>query len=361
VAEGSPGLAAPWLGRWLSSEPAAAWADVRRIRDQYAPRGDAMIDQLLMAFGSHLPTGKAAPALLAQIAVDLVRHIRPEEDDERGGEVTGRHNAQELRDSFPPLLAHDTTPAGRTALLTLAQTPPFDQHRGWMERLIRSQANEAAMPKAWAETEVTSFFGSYLRQPADAGELCELIERHLMAIARDLATSEFDRRGLFVSAREADVRAFIGEHLLARSQGWYSVTQETVTADENRYDLRIEGRPGRDEVVIVELKVAGTSWTGDELVGHVASQLANQYLISRKVRFGIYAVVDLQRKTNWPMASGASRTLDQLLGDMRAVANEVMKGNNVIEDLRVIAFNVGVPPMAKTASKKRARAAGMQP
>lgn len=361
MAEGRPRLAAAWLSRWLSSDPATAWRDVRRIRDQYTPQGDVLIDELLLAFGSHLPIGKAAPDVLAQIALDLVRHIRPDEDDERGGEVTGRHNAQELRDSLPPLLARDTTPAGRAALHTLAQTPPFVEHRHWMERLLRSQANEAAMPAAWTASEVISFFAAFMKPPADAGELCNLVERHLMAIAGDLATSEFDRRGLFVSAREADVRAFLGEELEARSRGWYSVTQETVTADEKRYDLRIEGRPGRNEVVIVELKVAGKSWTGDELVGHVETQLAGQYLISRKVRFGIYAVVDLQRKASWSMASGEHRTLDQLLGDMRAVAREVIDGNALIEDLRVIAFNVGVPAKMKTAGRKRSRSDGTQP
>lgn len=361
MAEGHPRLAAAWLSRWLSSDAAAAWREVRLIRDLYTPRGDVLIDQLLLAFGSHLPIGKANPDVLAQIALDLVRHIRPAEDVERGGEVTGRHNAQELRDSLPPLLAHDTTPAGRAALLALAQTPPFVEHRHWMERLLRSQANEAAMPKAWTAPEVISFFAAYLKPPGNAGELCDLIERHLIAIAKDLATSEFDRRGLFVSAREADVRAFIGEELLARSQGWYSVTQETVTADEKRYDLRIEGRPGRDEVVIVELKVAGKSWTGDELVDHVECQLADQYLISRKVRFGIYAVVDLQRKANWSMASGEPRTLDQLLDDMRAVARKVLSGTTLIEDLRVVAFNVGVPPKTKRVPERRSGSGKTQP
>lgn len=340
MAEGRPDYAAPWFSTWLGSAPRAAWAALRSVRDQYSPTGDEQIEKLLMAFGSHLPIGEAAPDLVAEIALDLARHIRSADDLERGGEVLGRHNAQEMRDSLPALLARDTTVAGRQALLGLADAPAFNEHRVWFDRLLRSQANQAAMPVGWCAPEVTSFFAAYLKRPTNASELCDLVERQLVAIVRDLETSEFDRRGLFATATEADLRAFLGEALLARSRGWYSVTQETVTAGEKRYDLRIEGRVERDEVVIVELKIAGRSWTGDELVDHVQSQLADQYLISRKARFGIYAVVDLYRKARWPMRDGGLRSLDELLADMHRVAADIVSSSEIIDDIRILGLTI---------------------
>jgi hypothetical protein len=184
----------------------------------------------------------------------------------------------------------------------------------------------------------------FLKPPATAQDLRRLVVRQIEAVFSDLAVSEFDRRALFRDVGETDVRAFLGDALRLRSHGWYTVTQETVTAGEKRMDLRIEARAAHDEIVIVEIKLAGWSWKGDELVDHLETQLVDQYLISRRVRHGLYLVINLGVRSSWAMADGTDLDFDQLIARLSTDAKALLASRAHIDGLEVMGQRIAVPP-----------------
>jgi hypothetical protein len=347
--------AAAWLSVWMQLAPDTAWSEVRRFRDLLWHGDDHLMEGLFRELGQYAVLGNMPPQVMADLAIDLQRHVRVADDDERSGDVTGRHHAQDMRSAVPTVLSQHTSAEAREALLRLLNEPEFANYRDWLHRLLLKQAAAAAAPKAWTELHVTQFFGAWMKRPTTVEELGALIERQLVSIASALRTSEFDIRALFAHASEADLRAFLGEALLARSQGWYGVTQEAVTAGENRTDLRIEGRSHTGEIVIVELKVAGESWTGDALVDHLETQLVQQYLISRRVRHGLYVVVDLQRRASWPMAVGGALTFKGLIERLEAEAARLVDIYPSVDDIRVVPLRITLPTSARAAARGRGR------
>lgn len=328
--------AAPWIGQWLALDPSMAWAAVREFRDGIVRRGDDILVQKLFSAMSGCFDLEVVPAeVLAQMSADFQRHLRVEEDDERSGYVTPRQRAQDLRSAAPTILSQRTSEEDRRHLEGLKSVPAFARYGDWLSRLLRDQARAAAVKPAWRESQVADFLASWLKRPESADELQALVQRHLTAIISDLHTSDFDRRGLFKGAVERDVRAFLGHALQAHSRDWYSVTQETVTAGEKRTDLRIEAKTAASDVVVVELKVAGKSWTVSKLIEHMESQLVAQYLISKQVRRGVYGIVDLHAQKNWTH-QGAKLTFSEVCERLQAEADRLNRLYPDIDSLVVL-------------------------
>lgn len=343
--------AASWLQIWLHLDPDAAWACVREFLNGPWQGDDALMVALAgdlygLQLSSEALEGRVpiSPRLRALIASDLKRHVRVDLDLDRDGEVNRRHRAQEMRDGVLKGFSDDPSPDARQALLTLRLDPIFADWDHWVARLLMEQAAAAAAPKRWPPETAVQFATVWTTRPRSAAELTDFVARQIGSILKELATSEFDLRGLFRTARERDVRAFFGAALEARSQGWYGVTQEPVTAGEKRRDLRIEARSAHGEIVTVELKIAGQSWTGDALVEHIESQLVQQYLLSRHVRCGLYVVIAFDRK-NWPMTDGDNLDFDGLATRLHAEAEQISARYQGLEVLKVIAERIDLPPV----------------
>lgn len=355
LADGDMRLAAAWSGVWAKVDARAAWTCIRRFRDlMWGAAGDGLMQQLLGELSQHISVASIEPDVLAQMAIDLMNHIRVTDDDERGGEVTGRHNAQEFRMGVVAALSRNTSSAGRAALHGLLAEPAFAAFGDWVHRQLREQAALAAVPKAWSAGEFAEFSSAWQKRPASVGELHELVIRQITAIIHDLTTSEFDMRGFFTAPGETDVRAFLGQALKDRSRDWFGVTQETVTAGENRTDLRVEGRSDRDEIVVIELKLAG-KWKGDVLMQKLEEQLLGQYLISRKVRHGIYLLIDLGKATPWTL-EGRSISFDELAQALSERAKILQEANDHVDRIDVLALQV-LQPVRKSTKAKAAEKA----
>lgn len=343
VSEGRAEPAAAWLAVWLDLDPQAAWGALQAHDLAYGLRSDGLIREILGYMGEGAPLKDAPPDLLAAVAVRYLELFPPELDDDESGDTTRRHTAERMRGRIPGLIAEQPSPEAHQALLDLGQHPAFAAYPSWIARMLREQALVAATPRPWPASSTAGFMATFLKRPANAEEFRGLIERQIEAIAIDLATSEFDRRGLLRDVIERDVRAFFAEALQNRSQGWFSVTQETVTSGEKRTDLRIEGRSKAGEIVIVELKLAGGSWRGDQLVDHLETQLVDQYLISRRVRHGIYLVVDLGIQKSWEMSDGTTETFDGLVTRMNARIPALLT-RPTVDSITVLPLRIEVPP-----------------
>ena len=130
------------------------------------------------------------------------------------------------------------------------------------------------------------------------------------------------------------------------------MTQETVTSLEKRTDLRIEGRSERDEIVIVELKLAG-NWTGDVLMRQLEQQLLDQYLISRRVRHGIYLLIELDHPSPWTL-EGRAVSFETLVDRLTDRAAALQLSQHQVDRIEVLGLRISQPPRpARTPKKKR--------
>ena len=360
IAEGRVDVAAQWFLVWLEEDPAYAWTALRKYHCSFGAGSAAAVHDLLCLLGDAVLAVSIPASVLADMARDYMRWIRVEDDVERADKL--RSDAQRVRGNLPGRIAELTTPDARRILLELAADPVFADYTGWMTRVLERQAAAAASPSKWSPQDLSSFMGPFLRRPATAADLHALAVRHLEAIIADLAGSEFDRRGLFREVGELDVRAFLAHELEACSQGWFTVTQEPVTAGEKRTDLRLEGRSDADDilVVIIELKLARPqTWRDDVIVTKIETQLVDQYLISRKVRHGIYLVLEIGEPTRWTI-DGVALDFDGLAGKMREKALAVLAGRPAVEGLAVVTGRIAVPPKA-TRRRKAAGVGGPEP
>lgn len=354
IAEGRVKVAVQWFLVWLEEDPASAWTALRQHHRSFGARSAVAVHDLLCLLGDAVLAVSIPAPVLADMARDYMRWITLEEDDDNRGDKP-RSDAERARSNLPGRIAELTTPDARHILVELATDPIFADHTGWMTRVLERQAAAAAVPSKWSPQDVASFMGPFLRRPATGADLQALAVRHLEAIIADLAESEFDRRGLFREVGELDVRAFLAQALEARSQRWFTVTQEPVTASEKRTDLRLEGRSDADDilVVIVELKLARpVIWRNDVLVTKIETQLVDQYLISHKVRHGIYLVLEIGDSTHWTI-DGETLDFDGLAEKMREKAAAVLATRPQVEGLAVVTGRIALPPK-KARAKKRA-------
>lgn len=357
IAEGRVEVAAQWFLVWLEEDPGSAWAALREHHRSFGIGSAAAVHDILCLLGDAVLAVSIPAPVLADMARDYMRWITHEEDDVDRGDKP-RSDAERARSNLPGRIAELTTPDARRILMELATDPIFADHTGWMTRVLERQAAAAAAPPKWSSQDVAGFMGPFLRRPATAADLQALAVRHLEAIIADLAESEFDRRGLFREVGELDVRAFLAQALEARSQRWFTVTQEPVTAGEKRTDLRLEGRSDADDilVVIVELKLARPAiWRDDVLVTKIETQLVDQYLISRKVRHGIYLVLEIGDPTRWTI-DGETLDFDGLAKKMREKAAGVLAARPQVEGLAVLTGRIALPP--KTVRGKKGAGVG---
>lgn len=359
-AAGDLGQGVAWLSPWLRADAAAAWRELRRWRDTIWA-GDLEMAEIFGRLGQKLESRRGdngagvSPIIWAQIAVDGHRHLHARDDIELSGLMQPRHYAQELRDTALRMLSSDTDPAARRALEDLLVEPVFAAAQAHIAWHLKQQAELAAAPQAWREAGVVEFCDVWTRRPRTARDLHAHVEALLRSIQKDLDSSEFDRRSLFRAAQERDVRAFVGEGLRQRGKGWFSVTQETVTRGEKRMDLRIE--TGDGHIVIVEIKVCGSSWPKLTLFKHLEDQLADLYLISRRVRNGIYLIVDLKAKASFDTPTGPA-DFEGLIAALDEHATAALAKRPQIERLSVMPFRIDIPDKKPPKPRRAAQPGG---
>lgn len=371
MAEGAVARALAWLRVQALSDATAmdqlvAWTRGPLADDDGTARAVDTLSMLLdRDEGAPRRIAPMNGATVSALARFVFGAVDPAGDDEneRMRQRGPRQRGEEVRRHISAMLDQDRTPGGRAALEAFVDERIRPRYPDWARHWLVKHAHDSARPRPWTFDEIQRHEAELGRPPAEGDALMDVVGATIRGIERDLAGSEFDRRGLLhVRMTEAEFRAWLGHELDRRHRAWYSVTQESVTAGENRTDLRIELRLGGD-VVVVEIKLAH-NWSRRLLHDKLRSQLVDKYLIDGRTRRGIYLIVDLGLQPHGTMADGSQPSLAEIV----ALLEQQIRTDPALSDVRVAVqtFEVARPVRRKRVAKvaaggKPARPGGTSP
>lgn len=335
--EGVPKRAFNWLPFWAEKDEAG----LRALLHYMTVDASLIPDGLGIYVRLYGEQSRAAPAPLEiryRFADFAYSHIRPQDDPpakEGPHSVSSRDNLQHLRSSVGDLLGADFDAAERDALEQLLQNYVVPVSREWADRWRHRYGQLAVKPRAWSHAMILDVGQNLATAPTSGHELHLRTGEMIADLEMELASSEFDRRGLFFTdILESDFRAWLGHALDSRRRPWFSIVQEAEVASAARTDLRIELRGTGDAVVIVEIKLLH-GWTYEELFDKFRSQLVDQYLLSPRVRHGIYLIVDLGKRPKGVMPDGSNPTSAEIAAVLNAGAAEMAGSGGPIAKAQV--------------------------
>jgi hypothetical protein len=314
---GEKGAALAWLEVWARSDAAALAA----LADWLEAVPDVRTEGLFLVSRLHgreerrpLPDIELSVRLrLAELAF---AHIALGDDEPRVEgvrQVTGRHDLEQVRQGILSLLEEHYSDEARLALQAFVAKHIAPYSSRWADKIMAGHAHKGAKPQPWRIEDIAQFAADQTETPMGGASLMRKVTALIADLENELATGEFDRRGLFDSRiRESYFRAWLAHALDQRRRSWFSVTQETQTAREGRTDIRLEQRSGGNAVVVIEIKLAH-AWTYAELLDKIESQLIERYLMSDRVAHGIYLIVDLGKKPKGAMPDGSKPSVHELV------------------------------------------------
>lgn len=288
--------------------------------------------------------------LVERLATKAYQAVNPRDDEpHREGvhSVTERDRAEESRRWVDNLLSANLSLEGRALLERFVGKHVTPISADWARHWLLSHERDAAKPTPWTIADIRRWNVDRLLPPATAEAMFDQIVDMIGEIELELARSEFDRRPLFhKNLWENDFRSWLGFEIDRRHRGWYSITQETVTANEKRSDLRLERRHG-DEVIVIEIKLAHR-WTREELIDKFTSQLFGRYLLSERVKRGIYLLVDIGLPLKpTALADGSTPSLDEIITRLNGKPHPATAIPN--SRAKAMSFRIAVPD--RTGSK----------
>lgn len=310
-----------WLPFWASGDTAGCL----RLLSWMTADSTLIVEGLeayLRAYGTSAGVAPAPLPIRARFAEFAYVHIHPKNDVPIKGGVhtrSPRDTLQELRGNVAGLLSIDFDDAERAALEHLIATYVAPVSQRWATGWRNDYERNAVKPGPWSQEAIIAAGRDLAEAPIDGAALYDRVSEMIADLERELATSEFDRRGLFSrSILESDFRAWLGHALDARRRPWFSIVQEAETASAKRTDLRLELRGGDGAVVVVEIKLLH-GWTYDEIFDKFTSQLVDQYLLTPRVRHGIYLLVDLGKTPKGSRPGGTTPSAIEIVDELNAV------------------------------------------
>jgi hypothetical protein len=239
------------------------------------------------------------PALLLRLVHIAYRHVRQCEDNRREREGAyrpgPRDHAQHGRSALLNALLDRTGAGAWAAKLDLAGDLEHADFRDRLLTLARDKAAEEADGATLSVQEAAAFDRTYEAPPATRDDLFGLLRDRLDDLEEMLKGDASPRGSWSVDKDERVMRKSIAHELEMMSNGLYSVPQESVTADENRTDIRLSVA-GHDLEAVIELKI-GERWSGRELRDTLNDQLVTKYMAPENRRAGCLLVTVAQQRS----------------------------------------------------------------
>jgi hypothetical protein len=340
-----------WLVAWMCVDADGALSTLRAwLDDAHDPaEADARMVAFCGALMSHreirfgsIWSNFERLEILRELVPLVYRHVRIEDDNAHVGTYSpnARDNAEAARGY---LLSRVAQMPGRRAFKTLiafSQELPNQWSRDRMIVLARRRAAEDAEQDAWVASDVTNFANEAEKDPRSGRDLFELTLNRLDDLKLDLEEGDASEAAILTRVdRETELRNWFASRLRQASRGRYSVPPEEELADAKRPDLRIHA-PAVDAPVAIELKIAD-KWKCPQLAERLRNQLIGQYLRDTRSRFGIFLLVRHGTKQGcWRPETGKPLSFSQLIEQLQAEAQAILKERYDLEDVRVVGIDL---------------------
>lgn len=230
------------------------------------------------------------PVLLLRLVRIAYRHARRSDDVEHDGAYSPdrRDHAEQGRGALLNALLDRTGADAWAAKLELANDPDRADFRDRLLILAHEKAAEEGDIATLSEREISDLDRRHEAAPTTRDDLFALLSDRLDDLEEALRGDTSPRAAWSRITVESEMRQVIAHELKAMANGMYSVPQESITADENRTDIRLSVA-GHDLEAVIELKL-GERWSGRELHDTLNDQLVTQYMAPENRRAGCLVV-----------------------------------------------------------------------
>jgi hypothetical protein len=229
---------------------------------------------------------------------------------------------------------------GGTAIFTrlaARDDAPFRESRDHFLRLADQSLRAMPSMTPMSRTDAVNWTKAREITVTNEVSLFEIVHARLESIATFLAHDRHSYRTLFHRGDgpvpERDFQLWLASELANRSAGQYNVIREEEDAERKRPDLTLHVTGLLP--LSIEIKVAD-SWSYNDLRAALSDQLVERYMHEVRSCVGML-VVCITHKMFWEKADGSRVYLDQLLADLRQLANELVDaGAGSIQRLAVV-------------------------
>lgn len=296
--DSKPELASAWLPILMRLKPDEGVARLERLLHDAGPQaGGIGVELIACLFGDRhdmAPVNPSSPDFTPALLLRLVRltsfYVCESEDIEHDQAyvASARDYAQDARRALLNALLDRTGADAWAAKLELANDPDRADFRDRLLTLARDKAAEEGDIATLSEREISDLDRRHEAAPTTRDDLFALLSDRLDDLEEALRGDTSPRAAWSRITVEREMRQVIAHELKAMANGMYSVPQESITADENRTDIRLSVA-GHDLEAVIELKL-GERWSGRELRDTLNDQLVTQYMAPENRRAGCLVV-----------------------------------------------------------------------
>jgi hypothetical protein len=332
-----------WAANWLTRYPAS----FRKFVTNWGPKDPAGVQAFIFQLAVHLGqdregelvqlarTSDDGVATLEMLYLWTAWAVRPEEDIKRpNGQAyspDARDHAEQLRNSLIPAIASARSQAAYEVLARLRQAETGLQEM--YLRRVQFEMREAQFGRPpLHQTKYEQFEQDFCGDVTNATSFAMAVHSDLLEVKYDIERGEHSLRRFFSEvafkdankkgqvtdkaglALEADFQRLLASELNHHTEGRYSVTVESHTAEAKRRDVLCSRNDWRASI---ELKMS-MRWTLEQYVEALEKQLVGQYMRHRKASVGFFVVVLQEKGRQWKNpATGKMVGFDELLSILR--------------------------------------------
>lgn len=271
----------------------------------------------------NLKDKKFTPQLLLRLLRLAYQHIRVEDDIHREGSYSSgiRDDAQYARNAIANALLDTKGEAGWAAKLEMAADPLCVHFKDRILAIAEENWAQEIDSEMLSEEQVSEFERTN-EMPLLTSEAMFAVMKDRLFDLDELLKKPTSPRELWAGiSKEKLMRRAIARELELAANGLYTVEQETVTADENKSDIRLRSKASQYEAVI-ELKLANNP-SARNLYDTISNQLVKKYMAADNCRAGTL-LVTIAKTRNWEHPdTGELIKLDKLRELLKAEANRV--------------------------------------
>lgn len=324
-------LAIIWLSTLMRVDPNLGVSELEdRIRTVVPGTNSKAVKWFSVLFGDthdaiNLKSPAFTPKLLLRLLRLAYRHVRPDDDVEHEGPYSPdtRDNAEYARNKIVTALFEAKGEEGWAAKLEMANDPLCahftDRILAVAEENWAQEIDSVPLDEAQAVALDTSYEAPPSTNETMFAVLCDRLDE-----LNELLLSDMSPRETWAGiTAERGMRREIARALYYAANGIYRVDQESVTADENKTDIRLRSVVSDHEAVI-ELKIADDRSARD-LRDTIHDQLVTKYMAAENSKSGCLLLTLAQDREWKHPESGKSINLRELLSLLHDEARCVEK------------------------------------